>query len=141
MKKAVLTVLGALFALLLLTPSSALASAPPPVTDDVDAVSTVVIAAPLVTLIVTMLIPLVNGLLTKASDSSAVKNIGTVVLNAVYALIANGMLVDGSSAFSMQTLYTAILGVMISSLTYYRIYKPLNVTSNDGGKLAAVGRH
>lgn len=120
-------------------PASALA--PPPVDLDADAVSTVVIAAPIVTVIVSLLIPLINGFLTKPSTPTAVKAIGTIVLNTAWALIANGALADGSSAFSTATLYTAILGVIISITTYVGVYKPINVTSNTGGKLAAVGRH
>lgn len=120
-------------------PASALA--PPPVDLDADAVSTVVIAAPIVTVIVSLLIPLINGFLTKPSTPTAVKAIGTIVLNAAWALIANGALADGSSTFSTSTLYTAILGVIISITTYVGVYKPINVTSNTGGKLAAVGRH
>jgi hypothetical protein len=120
-------------------PASALA--PPPVDLDADAVSTVVIAAPIVTVIVSLLIPLINGFLTKPSTPTAVKAIGTIVLNAAWALIANGVLADGSSAFSTSTLYTAILGVIISITTYVGVYKPINVTSNANGKLASVGRH
>lgn len=121
--------------------ASLLAAAPPPVTDDPDAVSTIVIAAPIVTLVVALVIPLLNGFLTKASTPTSVKAIGTIVLNAVWALIANGQLVDGSSAFSTNTLYTAILGTVISITTYAGVYKPLNVTSNAGGRLADVGVH
>lgn len=120
-------------------PASALA--PPPVELDADAVSTVVIAAPIVTVIVSLLIPLINGFLTKASTPTSVKAIGTIVLNAAWALIANGVLADGSSVFSTSTLYTAILGTIISITTYVGVYKPINVTSNAGGALADVGRH
>lgn len=116
-------------------------TAPPPVELDADAVSTVVIAAPIVTIIISLLIPLLNGFLTKASTPTAVKAIGTIVLNAAWALIANGVVADGSSVFSTATLYTAILGSIISITTYAGVYKPINVTSNAGGSLANVGRH
>lgn len=117
------------------------AAAPPPVELDADAVSTVVIAAPIVTIIVSLIIPLINGFLTKPSTPSGVKAIGTILLNAAAALITNGVVADGSSVFSTATLYTAILGAVISIVTYAGVYKPLNVTSNAGGKLADVGRH
>lgn len=120
-------------------PASALA--PPPVELDADAVSTVVIAAPIVTIIVSLLIPLINGFLTKASTPAGVKAVGTIVLNAVWALFANGVLADGSAAWSTSTLYTALLGTVISIVSYAGVYKPINVTSNAGGKLADVGRH
>lgn len=116
------------------------ASAPPP-TLEPGQVSTVVIAAPIVTIIVSLLIPVVNGLLTKASTPSGVKAIGTIILNAVWALFANGVLADGSAVFSSTTLYTALLGCTISIVSYAGVYRPMNVTSSgDNGKLASVGR-
>lgn len=141
MKRAILTVLGALFALLLFAPSSAFAAAPPPVDLDADATSTFVINAPLVTLIVTGLIPVLNGFLTRASDSGSLKAVFTLVLNAVYAFFVSSQLADGSAVFSTETLYTFVFGLMVSITGYYGVYKPIGVTSNDGGKLAAVGRH
>lgn len=121
-------------------PSIASASAPPPVEVDTTNTSTVAIAAPLVTVIVSLLIPLVNGFLTKPTTPSGVKAIGTIVLNAVWALFANGVLADGSALFSSATLYTALLGCVISIASYAGVYKPMNVTSNPGGSLASVGR-
>jgi uncharacterized membrane protein YeaQ/YmgE (transglycosylase-associated protein family) len=129
------------FVTLFVVGTPALALAPPPVQLDADTVSTVVIAAPIVTIIIALLIPLINGFLTKASTPTSVKAIGTIVLNAAWALIANGVLANGSSAFSTTTLYTAILGAIISITTYAGVYKPINVTSNAGGKLADVGLH
>lgn len=123
-------------------PSVALAAAeptPPVVNVDTTDVSTITVAAPLVTIIVSLLIPVLNGLLTKPSTPTAVKAIGTIILNAAAALIINGVVSDGSSTFSDTTLYTALLGAVISIVSYVGIYKPINVTSNEGGKLANVG--
>lgn len=117
------------------------ATAPPPVTLDADSVSTVVIAAPIVTIIVSLLIPLVNGVLTKVSTSSGVKAVGTIILNAVSALFVTGVVADGTAMWSTTTLYTALLGCVISIVTYAGLYRPINVTSNAGGRLASVGRH
>ncbi len=61
------------------------------------------------------------------------------MLNAAWGLIAAGQLADGTSAFSNTALYTAILGVFISTAGYYNVLKPLNMTSNAGGTLAKVG--
>lgn len=131
----------AMFAVLA-APSIASAQDPaPPVQLEADTVSTIVVAAPIVTIIVSLLIPLINGFLTKASTPTAVKAIGTIVLNSIWALFANGVLVDGSATFSTATLYTAILGSVISIAMYAGVYKPVNVTSNAGGSLANVGRH
>ena len=136
---------GALF----VAGSPALASAIPPVNADTTDTSTIAIAAPIVTLIVSLLIPVVNGYLTTAGTPSWVKGIGTIVLNAVSALIVGGLLADGTSAFSTETLYTTVLGCLVSFFMYANVYRPLNLTSTpqlqaDGtvteGKLASVGR-
>lgn len=123
----------------LAVPSLAFAAPPPPGNVDTTDVSTFVIAAPLVTVVTALLIPLINGFLTKPTTPTGVKVIGTIILNTAAALITTGMLADGTSAFSDTTLYTALLGCIISIVSYLGVYKPLNVTSNDGGKLATVG--
>lgn len=124
---------------LFVAPLSAAAGPPPPGNVDTTDVSTFVIAAPLVTIITALVIPLVNGFLTKATTHTGVKIIGTIVLNTVAALITTGLMADGTSAFSDTTLYTALLGCIISIASYVGVYKPLNYTSNEGGKLATVG--
>jgi len=131
--------LVAVFLMLVLAPAHVMASAPPPVTVDAGDVSTVVIAAPIITIIVSLLIPLINGFLTKASTPGGVKALGTIILNAISALITTGLVVDGGTAWSTTTLYTALLGCVISIATYAGVYKPMGVTSNPGGKLASVG--
>jgi hypothetical protein len=99
--------------------------------------SVIVISAPLVTLIVALLVPIVNGLLTKYTLSSAVKGMITLVLNTVVAFITTNMSDTGAALFSTQTLYTAALGFVISVAMYLGIYKPANLTSSKlGGKLA-----
>jgi uncharacterized membrane protein YvlD (DUF360 family) len=112
--------------------------------------STFVIAAPIVTLVLSILIPLINGLITTNKTASWVKGAITIVLNAVAALFTNGLLADGSSAFSANTLYTAIAGALVSFFTYANIYRPLSLTSTPqttraggvvDGKLANVGLH
>lgn len=119
--------------------AAALASPPPPVTTSTDSASTVVIAAPIVTLLVSLVIPLINGLITKPSTPAVVKGIITIILNTASALLTTGLLVDGTAAWSTTALYTAVLGTIISVVMYFNIYKPMNATSNEGGKLANVG--
>lgn len=123
----------------LAVPSFASAAPAPPVDAGTTDTSTVVLAAPVVTIIVSVLIPLINGFLTKATTPAGVKAIGTIILNTAAALIINGVVSDGSSTFSTATLYTALIGCIISIASYAGLWKPLNVTSNSGGKLAAVG--
>lgn len=121
--------------------SAFVASAPPPVHADTTDVSTVVIAAPIATVIVSFVIPLINGLITTAGTPGWVKGVVTIILNAVWALFAAGTLADGSAAFSSTALFTAVLGVLISLASYAKVFKPMNATSNSGGKLANIGIH
>lgn len=138
--KKFLSVLAVALGTLFVTGQTVSATAPPPVTVDADSVSTIVIAAPWVTIIVSLLIPVLNGLLTTVTTSSGVKAILTIVLNAAWSLIASGLLADGTAVFSSTTLYTAIVGCVISIASYVGLYRPMNVTSTgQNGKLAHVG--
>lgn len=119
--------------------SPAMASAPPPVHADTTDTSTLTLAAPLVTIIVSVLIPLLNGILTKVTTRAGIKAAILIILNAVSALIINGMVSDGSSTFSSTTIYNFVLGTVISIATYVGVYKPIQMTSNQGGHLANVG--
>lgn len=124
---------------------------PPPVTLDAGDVSTIALAAPIVSLIVGLLIPVLNGLLTKVTTSSGVKALLTLGLSTISAIVTNGLLADGSSVFTTQTLYTALITYGVAVLSYVGAYKPLGVTSSlvtdkatgtvTEGKLAEVGRH
>ncbi len=96
----------------------------------------IVIAAPALTIIVALLIPLINGILTKVTLPGAVKGVITIVLNAVWAFIATATTAEGTAVFSRTTLYTAVVGTVISVVTYFNIYKPMNLTSSSSdGKL------
>lgn len=140
-KRGVAAVALAVGVAVMAAPAAAMAAAPAPPVDAVTTdTSTVVIAAPVVTIIISLLIPVINGFLTKAGTPAGVKAIGTIILNAVWALFASGVLADGTAVFSSTTLYTALLGCVISIVSYAGVYKPMNVTSNSGGKLASVGR-
>ena len=141
--------LGVAVGSLLVGGAAVQAAAPPPVNVDTTDTSTVAIAAPVVTLIVSLLIPLVNGFFTTITTSSKVKAYATILLNAVSALITNGILSDGSAVFSSETLYTWVLGTVVSVVSYAGLYKPLDLTSSAvrgpagdmvPGRLASVGR-
>jgi hypothetical protein len=97
----------------------------------------VIISAPVVTFIVALLVPIVNGLFTKYSLSGAVKGFITLVMNTVVAFITTNASDTGASVFSMQTLYTAAVGFVISVAMYMGIYKPAKLTSSSlSGKLS-----
>lgn len=124
---------------LFVTGTTVFASAPPPVEMDTTDVATVVVAAPVVTLIVSAVIPLLVGLLSKATWSPVVKAVMMIVLNGISAFVTSSMLADGTAAFSDEMFWTWLVGVIVSAVAYVVGYKPNGVTSNTGGKLAQVG--
>lgn len=139
--KAMMAVAVVVGAMTICAPVAAAASSElPPVNVDTTNVSTITIAAPIVTILVSLAIPLINGFLTTWRTRPGVKVVITIVLNAAWSLIANGIVADGSSTFSSGTLYTALIGTIISIASYAGVYKPLNITSNEGGSLSKVGR-
>lgn len=93
-----------------------------------------IIAAPVVTAVVSVLIPLLNGLLTKYTFKG--KGLLTLLLTLVLAGVMNAVTVDGDAVFSVSTLTTWVYSATIAVLTYYQVYKPLNITSNLGGRLS-----
>jgi small basic protein len=95
-----------------------------------------VIAAPVVMLVISLLIPIVNGLLTKYTLPSSVKAVITIVLNAVAALIVTATQADGTAVFSNTALMTFVFGTTISVMSYLGLYKPVGLTSSKSdGKL------
>lgn len=97
----------------------------------------IVISAPLVTAIIALLIPIINGYFTSIKLSGGVKGFITLVLNTVAAFITTAMTSEGTAVFSKQTAYTATVGFIISVAMYFGIYKPANVTSSKPeGKLS-----
>ena len=115
--------------------------APPPVNVDTTDAATMAVAAPIVTLIVSALIPLLVGLLTKSTWSSNIKAVLMIVLNAISAFVMTSTLADGTATFSSTAFWTWLVGVIVSAVAYVVGYVPNNLTSRQGGKLANVGIH
>jgi hypothetical protein len=113
--------------------------APAPPVDVPSEVSTIAIAAPIVTLITGTLIPIVTAFLTTARTPSWVKMIVMIVLNGISAFVTSTILPDGSMEFTSVTFWTWILGVIFSAVSYVIGYKPNNLTSNQGGRMALIG--
>ena len=123
-----------------------------PVGPDADANSLFELDAYTVTILLGFAIPLINGLVTKATTSTKVKAILTLVMSAV-AGVVNVSLTDGGGAvFSQDTIKSAFLTLIISITTYLGVFKPLELTSSPvtkvdengnrvtvDGKLAHVG--
>jgi hypothetical protein len=100
-------------------------------------VDLIVINAPIVTILVALVIPLINGVITRWTLATFWKSMITLALNAISAFITASIVDNGDVVFSRPTLYTWLLGSAISFATYARIYKPLNVTSSTPtGRLA-----
>lgn len=103
--------------------------------DSADTTATIRLSPLTVTLVVSLVIPIVTGLLTKATLASFWKGLITLVLNLVNAAVVGAVVADGSAVWSEQTLITALLGMAISVATYAGIYKPAHLTSSDAGLL------
>jgi hypothetical protein len=98
----------------------------------------------MVVLIASVLIPLVNGVVTKVTTSSAVKAVVTLFLSGVAGLVTVGLTPGGGAVISQQAVIAAAITFITSTATYLGLYKPLGVTSSakaDGtpGALANVG--
>ena len=92
-----------------------------------------------VRLIIAVVIPILVGVVTKASWSGMVKGLLLLVLNFVNAAVIAATLADGHAAWDQATLREALIGFVISVAMYFGIYEPANLTSQEGGKLANIG--
>lgn len=94
-----------------------------------------VLSALVVTIIISTAIPIITGLLTKATLPSWIKGVMTIILNAVNALVVNATLADGTAVISQETFVVWVLGVVTSIAIYAGVYKPAHITSSGDGKL------
>lgn len=95
------------------------------------------LSSDIVTLVVTLLIPLVTGLLTKSTLSSAAKGLVLLVLNAVNAFVIENVVADtGWFVVDDASLKAFAISLAISVAAYAGVYKPLKLTSHEDGKLA-----
>lgn len=107
--------------------------------DDAGEPRVFVVSAPVIMFVTGVLIPLVTGLLTRAQTSELVKGLVTIVLSAAATLVANATVADGTGVFTSQMFFTWLFTTATALFSYARVWKPANVTSNEGGKLANVG--
>lgn len=90
----------------------------------------VVLAPPIVMVILSIVIPLVVGIISKASLASGVKAVIMLVLNALNAFIVTAVVVDGSAVFTKTAFMNFVLGVVVSVATYFGVYKPVGLSSH-----------
>lgn len=94
-----------------------------------------------INVLVSSIIPLLVGFLTRSTTSGAVKGVLLLFLSAVSGVLTQ-YLSAGSNSVNV-TWYTLVISVLVSFgtavATYFGIYKPAAVHSNLGGRLAGVG--
>lgn len=126
---------GLVFASLFLIPGVASAA------DDTVSVSGAeatpfILIAPTVMAVIGLIIPVINGALTKYTLPAGVKAIITIVLNAVAALVLTSTQADGTALISNAAFNTFLFGTIVSIASYVGLYRPLNITSSTpNGKL------
>jgi uncharacterized membrane-anchored protein len=87
-------------------------------------------------LLITGLIPLLTGLVTKINLNGQWKGLITLFLNSVLAfLTANVVKGSDFAAFSWQTLVTAFVGFAISVSTYQAVWSKTRLTSSKPDSL------
>lgn len=85
-------------------------------------------------IVVTMLsglgIPIIVGIVTKSGAAPQVKQVVTIVLAGVAALITSSTLADGSAVFSLETLLLAAMAWLVAIASYLGVYRPLNLNDH-----------
>jgi small basic protein len=117
-----LVLMGAIF---FATPSVAAAQEVQPN----DTVASLELSALTVTAIVSLFIPIVVGLVTKADLNSLWKGAINIILSAVNAAVVTATVADGTAVFSKETLIAAFFGMVISLATYLQIYQKVDLNS------------
>lgn len=77
-----------------------------------------------VTALVSLVIPVLTGLLTKVNAAPAVKQVVTIVLAAVNTLVVNATVGDGGAVITKENFLLWAVSTAIAVTTYLGIYKP-----------------
>ncbi len=77
-----------------------------------------------VTALVSLVIPVLTGLLTKVSAPTALKQVFTIFLAAVNTLVVTSTLQDGTAVISKETGLLWAVSTAIAITSYLGIYKP-----------------
>lgn len=123
-----------------------------PVGPDTQADSAFGLDAYTVTILLGLVIPLINGFVTKCSTSTTVKALITLLLSAVAGIVNVSITEGGGAIISQSTIKSTALTFLIAVTTYVGLFKPLELTSSlivkpdengtvvtKPGKLASVG--
>jgi len=82
------------------------------------------LSAAAVTFVVSVLLPLANGIVTKFNASNTVKIVVSMTTAAIAALIVQATVADGSAIFTKELVERAIFMYLVQLLTYLGVYKP-----------------
>jgi len=80
-----------------------------------------------VTLVVSLIIPIIVGLLTKAQASAWLKGLVNIFTAGVAALITANLDANGAAVLTQQTLTSWILATAVSTATYLGIYQAVDL--------------
>lgn len=103
-----------------------------------ESIAVVSLSATVVTALVSVIIPVITGLVTKAKTSSTVKGLISIALNAINSAIVTATVADGTAVWSKSSVFTWIVGTVVSLATYLNVYKPAGITSTPGVKGAKL---
>jgi len=103
-----------------------------------ESIAVVSLNATIVTALVSLVIPVLVGLVTNSGTSSTVKGALSLVLNAAAALIVTSTVADGTAVFSKETAFTWIVGTLTSLAMYLHVYKPAGITSTPNNQGVAL---
>lgn len=87
-------------------------------------VASLTLSAFVVLVLVSFLIPVAVGLITKSTASATVKQVVLLVLSAVTGLVTTATQADGTAVISLTSVQYALLALGIAITSYLGIYKP-----------------
>jgi hypothetical protein len=117
---------------------------PPPQGLETGADALFSIDATIVAILLGVIIPILNGIVTKITTSAGVKAVLTLALATVAGLVTTATTDGGDAIFSSALVLNTALTFITSVATYAGLWKPLEVTSSpvthvdDSGVLVTV---
>lgn len=93
----------------------------------------------LVTFVVSVLLPIVVGFVTKANASTALKQIVSIAASIGTGLVVTATQVDGVAVISKQAAFYAFVAFATQTATYLGIYKPQNANAKIAPKVGIGG--
>ena len=82
-----------------------------------------------VVLLVSLVIPVATGIVTKLNAPATVKQIVALVFATANGLITTATMSDGTAVISKETLIVTLIGFGIQTATYLGIYAPHNANA------------